>query len=222
LITTLQNTPSQQIPPQVRQAIDKLAKVAQVGDELTGWVWIGPAANSNLLGSGGRQVSPSSIRKGQTYTARSNLTIREGPPNRNNASAPTVGIISSGDRIRALAAPTLAPGGASYWLQVALVPTGPAIEAVARVVPQFAVENTRGDDLRQQLIQGGYTVDRAEILKNAAGLNEVRYCYDSDAGKAYALAAEVRAALGRPIEVQKLSGCDSMRPRTLELWVGEP
>ena len=167
-------------------------------------------------------MPPASVRAGETYFAATNMTVRENRPDENNRSAPTVTVVVKGRQVKATGAPVRAGKSDQYWLPVSVIPTGQPARTLGRVYPQFAVRTSKADDLVQLLASHDYKVERAEILKQAEGMNEVRYCHDGDSAQARALAAEVKQALGRPIAVEKLGRCASTAPGTLELWVGEP
>jgi hypothetical protein len=223
LLGTVEQRGSAELPALVAADLRDLSDaVGNVTDKSTGWVWIGSADRPKLLAPDRGRAVPASIRPDQIYVAETNLTLRVGPPDANNASRETVGIVTAGSRIRALGEPQRAAARNQYWLPISVLPTEQTRQVRTRIFPQFSVRTLKGDQLRRQLIADGYDVEPAEVLPQAEGLNEVRYCHAADRDRAQQFAKVVQGHLDRAIGLQQLRQCPTTAPGTLELWVAQP
>jgi len=215
-----------------------LANVATAGSAI-GFMWIGSDSRSYLTVPGGDRVRPSTVQPGKVYQTTYNIVLRKGPPDSNGRTQPAINVVARGSLIVAKSPPTpaQATSGTQYWLEIKEIlppatappkdsPKAEAKPVALRVYPHFAVDNPKAVDvLTSGLTARGYTVMGTQVLPQAKGVREVRFCYAADSAAAEKLVdalydifptrAIIRATLLK-------SGCGKTRRGTLEVWIGNP
>lgn len=180
----------------------------------TAYMWVGNANLTYLRDPANRRPVPiADVVAGKPYRVSRNIALRIDVPDENNRSARQVSAVRTGDTVEALAEPRLMPSG-QYWLLV-------RPEYRTTVYIQYATGDPAA--LRAAFDPDRYDVPAAQQLPIAKGLNEVRYCRNTDEAAATAVSRLLSARLGRALAVQKIAGaCERIsRPHVVEVWIGD-
>ena len=208
-----------------------------------GFIWIGSLKASYLKvpGPGGARMRPEDVKPGARYETRYNIVLRKGPPRPGNVAEAAIDVVPSGALVTAVSSPrpAQAPTGVQYWLEIRDIqpPTTPSPAAgsksgarpkpvALRVFPHFGSEDLEmADKLTAGLAKRGYNVMGIQVLPQARGFREIRYCDASDEDAANKLVDDFYDILPTRliIRAKKLeTGCGKTARGTLELWLGNP
>lgn len=187
----------------VAQGIDGVART-------NAYIWVGDEDSTNLRRSDSEaRVPVLQVREGESYRVTQNLALRSSTPASGNRSGPRIGAVTEGTIVHALGEPQPVEG--QYWLRVAPdLPANTVYVQYSRGEPALAqaVERLRGLD---------FIVPEPEQLESALGIDEVRYCHESDRRTAERLASRLE------VELRYIGASGSCRrvtrAGTIELWV---
>ncbi|MDY6922954.1 MAG: hypothetical protein SWI22_03215 [Pseudomonadota bacterium] len=180
------------------------------------YMWIGDERTTNLRDPGsGARVFPGEVRRGRRYQVTAHIALRSSLPGAPNRSGPLVGAVKPGAVVLALAEAELWPPSGQYWLRV---------DPPDVVYIQFSAGDP--SPLRNHLARAGFDVPPAERLDSADGLNEVRYCRETDRAAAERV-AELVSAVRRTSTPSRWIGenraCQQVSaPGVIEVWTANP
>ncbi len=191
---------------------------------LTGYMWLGSIARPQVTapGSNVQFTQLGAARAGTLYRARTDIFLREAPPNNasENKSAPDIGIVPNGALI-VLKQPAQGferPTGVQYWAEIQIVP---------RVSVQHdGLAEEAQTQLREFLAESGFDVPDFELTADARGKSEVRYFNRDDRPIARRLVERANDAPPSALPALAALQCRSFArsgvrgpPHQVELWI---
>ncbi len=201
------------------EAVPELCTAAR---DAEGYLWIGSPGNSQVFDQKGKPIEPNRIKPGMALGLRAWFNLRESMPvdDGQNIAGAVKGTASARSSVIALGPAQTVAGAktAQYWVSVSL-PSSVYIQ-----IPSSADSGIQSlvDRLRQERLQ----VPAVQRLDMPPGLNEVRYYYEQDAGRARQVAClanrELRTAGSNRIEIRSLANTSlaaKVSNGTIELWV---
>ncbi|HEX8622263.1 MAG TPA: hypothetical protein VF718_09845 [Allosphingosinicella sp.] len=202
--------PANEIPV---EQLESHRSVSRFGPGNEGWMWAG-SDRSPLLQDwqSQRPVPPSSLRTGERYRPRFDISLRSGLPDEKYVSTPSIGLAPRGALLIATGPVRTydRPSGRQYWARVRLVP---------RVfIHSVAGTAERAERLRDKLAAAGFEVPPYQLLRSAAAKSEVRYFFDQDRQGARDLAKLIEPEIRNPVAVKKVKSPSAV-VNNPEVWV---
>ncbi|MBV8752604.1 MAG: hypothetical protein JO328_07075 [Hyphomicrobiales bacterium] len=197
-------------------------------DGQTGYVWIGPEAQSNLAEPvSGAPVPPSSVKANERYKIIKTVVLRKEKPDENTyQQGPSLGVVPEGTALTATgpAIPFIRPSGTTqYWLPVKV-----GLSDKPNVYVQFSgISEEKAHQIGEDLQKRGYQILRVQASPDAKGMNEVEYYYSQDKAAAEKVASDVTQLLHQrgyklsPTRIVDSTGKPG-HPGALELWLDLP
>jgi hypothetical protein len=193
-----------------------------------GAIWVGSQGGGFNLRSDGKPFDIATVKEGDTFVAAIDIRLRRTLPDAKTGQGEPIGVVPSGARVTALGIPQDykgSNGSLQYWLKVRA-----ASQVCSVVYLQYAGPANDATALSDALKALGYAVPgKAEQLRTAAGLAEIRYYYPEDEKRAQQLAegtdgaiAKLRLGIPQNIKTVGYTNWDKTKkpPRgTLELWL---
>jgi hypothetical protein len=222
------------------ESIAPVIKIATSRDKTAGYMWIGSATDLYIRPPG--KAGPFTVNEVMpeaTYETLDNIVLRNGPPRPGNQLQSAINVIPKGSTVTVDTAPTRSLGrsGAQYWISVRdIQPSGEPLLSAASVAvgsrqPQVFPHFVEASEEKIAFISGelrkkGFRVMGSQILGQANGTREVRFCNEADS----ILAEKLTIAIGNilpshvPVKATQMhiKECNTVKPGVLELWIERP
>ncbi|MGH6786648.1 MAG: hypothetical protein ACREBO_07440 [Novosphingobium sp.] len=209
---------AQAVRPPVRNA------VCPAKADASGWMWIGSPGNSQVFKDDGKVIEPDAVARDTALLTRAWINLRAGVPTNDergySKNAAAVGTVSARSVALVIDEPWIhkTDEGLQYWVNVRL-PSSVYLQVPNPAEPTIA-------RLATALSAAGLVTPPVQRLDMPPGLNEVRYYYDQDKGRAEQVACLANQVLD-PVEQNRVvvrslantSLAAKVSNGTIELWV---